>query len=229
MTTITRRTALRGGAAAAAIAAVPAITPARGETTIEALERRRRGLKAALRRNYDAWCVARATLPAWARPGRDQFGYEWGWPELDLEHPAIKDAVKLRGPRPLGTRPKLDEVQTYNRDALMAADKGTEKYERRLEQGRERVRHWCARRREQKALKDQAGVTTLTAKGEALCDKIIAVEERICETPAETISDLAIKLRIAEDIPDNPDEGSYVEDGTLSVLRDIERLAGGAS
>ncbi len=242
MSTITRRTVLRGGAAigAAGVTASIATTAAHAlaaDHELVALEKTWRALRQESKRNSEQWRKALATLPAWARCGEDNKGDDRGGPELDTNHPAFANAWKW-----LSTRPNRKEIDRYNQETA-AGVKALARYQpahasnivdAEHQLAADRVRHFEDRLRERDECQQRAGVTALEDAGDRLDDEIIAIEDKMEHIPARTIEGVAIKLRFyaTVDLGNTPEEAEpqWCNDRLLiRLVAETDRLAGRAS
>jgi hypothetical protein len=234
MADLTRRQTLTAGAAsaiAAAMATTPGQTSANGpnDQRILELDAERRRLKAQdqeigreIRRLED-------TLPAHLASGTDNHGRFLGFPLLDTSIPAVAkmcgDAV-----RPCSSRPSLSDIRRFNRHTEGLAAPGADRDRRRAE-GRERIRHWIARRREQREARRVRGIDGLYVESEATFKRIDAIEHEIVDTPADGPAGVRVKLGVALDIEDDSGDGFDVASGCLEergkakVVADLDRLA----
>lgn len=212
---------------------------AKNDSRLLDLERQWLVAEAAAERNSKAHLAALDSLPAWARPGDDNHGIHAGWPELDRQHPAFRSLDSAEWAH-FSTRPNLSQLRGYNRRVLANSAPGSDEYEAGKRAGRERVRAWTARQREQRGLKASTDAARFAALGEKQGERMLELEYRILETPAETIEGLAAKIRVSarwegdyEKLVNLTDYRSAV--ATLehlyvsSILRDSERLAGGGA
>ncbi len=162
---ISRRDALLGATAAAAVAGLTVAplamkaagvqAPLAGQTVepLLALEQEWLTCHEELVERDGWWLRAHNRLPAWARGGKDQHGREWGWPDVgDL--PEFKSACKDG----LSTRPPLWEVQSFNEAAQLAAIEDPGKHAEVTAQCDARVRAWEARQAEKTDVERQAGI-----------------------------------------------------------------------
>jgi hypothetical protein len=168
-----RRAVLASVASLPALAIIPA-TALAAEPDIEQLWRKRMAVLAQIEENSAAYSKAADTLPAWARPGLDQIakdgsycGIEVGWPEV--ENPTLPDydnVVTL-------VRPNLNEIRhRYESNPFKGRADVRASY-------RARARQFVARVREQRRLRNAAGLTTLGKRCDKLCTSLYEIEETI--------------------------------------------------
>ena len=249
MSGLPRRALLKGAAIAAAGLAVAGgivgkgamkassqKAPAKNDSRLLDLERQWGEARAAAQRSGKAHLAALDSLPAWARPGDDNHGIHVGWPELDRQHPAFRSLDSAEWAH-FSTRPNLSQLRGYNRLVLAHSAPGSDEYEARKRAGNARVRAWIARQREQRGLKASRDADHFAALGEKLGERMLELEYRILETPAETIAGLAAKIRVSASWEGNYEKLVNLTDyrsavATLeylyqsSILRDSERMAG---
>ena len=95
-----------------------------------------------------------------------------------------------------------------------------------------RVRAWAARQTEKTDLERQAGIDDWDARLEPFYQRQDAVEERIMDTPAQSVAGIAVKLRLAAHYADPGKEGPEGLDWDRRLmyrtLHDAEHLAGRA-
>ncbi len=235
---ITRRDALLGATAAAAVTSLTvaplaikagSVKAALASPTVEpllALEQEWLAIHKEIQERGALWSRAYDSLPAWARGGKDQHGREWGWPDVgDL--PEFKSACEAG----LSTRPPLWEAQSFNEAAQLAAIEDPEKHAETIAQCDARVHAWEARQTEKTDLERQAGIDDWDKKSEPFFERQDAVEEKIMDTPAHSIAGVAVKLRLAAYYADPGKEGPESLDWDRKIMfhafRDAERLAGG--
>ena len=229
---ISRRDALMGATAAAvitgAITAPLALKAAgvkvalAGEPLV-ALEAELMEARAAGKRAAAIWDAAYNKAGAWA----------FGWPRVDFSSPAM---AKMRWWYEQNSWPErertvaLGEIREFNRDTEMLP--GDELRARRKTEGRERIRWWIKTRRAQQAAKEAAGMPEVDALMESSHEHVDAIEDRLWNTPAETMRGVVIRLReahrdyVAVQCSDDSGEDFYAQ-AFGKVLADLERLAGG--
>ena len=189
-----------------------------------------------LNRNSAECEAAREKMPKWAQPGGPG---EYGWPEINTTEPPWKDAQSTWTGR---KRPSLIEILKEHRFDADLYDRGGGDESRRevLALGHARIHAWIRRVCEQRTCRDRVGLTDLEAKGDAICDQLYDIEDRIDDTPAQSPAGLVIKMRLyahkefggpsidgALPIEKAIDEDVAHLDGLLrSVLRDAERMTG---
>ena len=144
MQTLSRRDALRGAAAAAAMSAVSATALAAShiDSQILALERERLDISAKRDEESEFYLAQYDKLPDWARSGPDGRGRELGWPDVS----DLPEFQRLVIPSMVSRRPRLGEVRKYNRYMETWPKEDTERYaEIRARPGHcDRARHgWC--------------------------------------------------------------------------------------
>jgi hypothetical protein len=234
MADLTRRQTVTAGAAsaiAAAMATTPGQTSANGpnDQRILELDAERRRLKARDLEISREINRLEDTLPAHLASGTDNHGRFLGFALLDTSIPAVS---KMCGTavHPWSSRPSLSDIRRFNRHTESLAAPGADRDHRRAE-GRERIRHWIARRREQREARRVRGIDRLYAESEATFERINAIEHEIVDTPADGPAGVRVKLAIALDIEDATGDGFDVasecleERGKAKVLAELDRLA----
>lgn len=240
MTTMSRRKMLAGAGAVAAVGAAPVALAtdlrslaaherdvglwlltgrpkrdADADAELLALGRERGELIAALDANSARHEAAVNALPKWAHPG---------WPLWTPKE--LTQHWFFAGDLPTHC-PSLKEVRAANRKNLAyVRSLHPDKLPVWQERCRARTRAWIAKRREQVALREQVGLPGIEHEGDVLCDRLLAVDQRIEDTPARTPAGLAVKLRYLFDYireseiePDHP--------LCAGILRDVESMASG--
>ena len=110
-------------------------------------------------------------------------------------------------------------------------------YAKRQAEGRDRVRAWIKRQREKRAWYRRVGLEDWDAREKPLYERMDRAETCIMNTPASGPAGMAVKLRMYARLTGADDDIQSVADNDLewdqrfvrNVLRDAERLAGGAS
>jgi hypothetical protein len=168
-----RRAVLASVASLPALAIIPATVLA-SEPDIEQLWRKRMAVLAQLEENSAAYSKAADTLPAWSRPGLDCMakdgsycGIEVGWPEIENPMlPSNDGVVNL-------VRPNLNEIRhRYESNPFKGRADVRASY-------RAIVRQFIARVREQRRLRNAAGLTALGESSDKLCTSLYEIEETI--------------------------------------------------
>ena len=215
--TISRRSALMGAGAAAAVAGVPGVALA-GDPLI-ALEAELMEARAAGNKVGALYCAAYDKAGDWA----------FGWPRTDFSNPAMS---KLGGWLH-SERIDLDTIKTYNRHTEELVGSLPEVLARRKAEGRERIRWWIGARRAQNAAQEAVGMPEAEALLESNHEHVDAIEYEIWDTPAETLRGVLIRLReahrdyVSTNCSDDS-EGDFYAVAFGKVLSDLERLAGEA-
>ena len=180
---ITRRSALRGGTAVALSTA--AITAAGAVAALAAvdkplldLEQQLKDANAIADHIWEGWNTRYERLPAWAAPGPDGHGRDWGWPDVsDLpEFKGLTDSELLT------KRPGRGMVEAYNRWAEECA--AHDSLADAKAEGRSRIRAWNARQQEKAALYKELGISGIDDRLEPHLQRRDDLEYRITETPA---------------------------------------------
>ena len=234
---ISRRGALLGATAAAAVTGLTVATLAMKAAGVKAtlagvqvdepllaIEQEWFALDKELRERDGQWLRAYDGLPAWARGGKDQHGREWGWPDVgDL--PEFKSACKAG----LSTRPNLGELAAFNAAAQIPAATDPEKSLETIAQCDARVRAWEARQVEKDDLERQAGIDDWDETSQPFFERQDTIEEKIMTTPAHSFAGIAVKLRLAAYYADPGKAGLEGLDWDRKIMfhafRDAARLA----
>jgi hypothetical protein len=203
--------------------------PGENDKRILELDAERRRLKARDAEIGDEIKRLEGTLPADLACGTDNHGWRKGFPLLDTSIPAV---AKMCGDSicPCSSRPQLKEVRNFNRHTERLAAPGADRDRRRAE-GRERIRHWIARQREQREAYRARGIDRLFAEGETIHDRIDTIEHEIVDTPADGPAGVRVKLAVALNIEDDSGDGFDVasecleERGKAKVLADLDRMS----
>jgi hypothetical protein len=170
MTKQTTRRAVLAGAAALPALSLPAIA---SDYDIEQLWRKRMTVLAQLAENSAAYKKADDTLPAWARPGPNLIMKDGsyskdccGWPEIENPEPSAYGEA-------MSVRPNLYEIRArFEANPFNWREDVKALY-------RQRVRQFIARIREQRRLKEAAGIPAIAKRADKLCDALQEVEETI--------------------------------------------------
>ncbi len=159
--------------------------------------------------------------------------WAFGWPEVDFKNPVMN---LMRGwlrrndyGGPNENRVSLSCVKSFNRQTEMLVYGGNEVLAQRKAEGRERIQWWIKARRAQEAAQEAAGMPDFHALLDSNHERVDAIEDRMWDTPAETLGGAVIRLREAlHDYRDVQcaDEGDFYAVAFGKVLADLERLAG---
>ena len=150
--------------------------------------------------------------------------WAFGWPEVDFSNPLFTIAKGRLGPGPV----RLDDIKRYNRQAEIFAS--VDLLAMLKAQGRERIRWWIKAHRAQKAAQEAVGLPQLEALLDTDYERRSAIEDRIWDTPAETLRGVVIRLRearrdyVAFYCCSDDDDGDFYADAFGKVLQDLERL-----
>ncbi|CAO3406311.1 hypothetical protein [Azospirillum largimobile] len=223
--TPTRRAVLAGGVALTAVPdakIMPPIGMAKGAPVrdpVVDLWSRYMALEADVEAAWTLVEAAKARLPGWAR--------EAGWP-------VWTDAMIAEHRLPEAwTQPGLAELVRLHRERLWHCPIGDNAARMQcVMEHRARARAWIARVREQRQLRNVAGIPELVAQAEALWDRRSAIEAEILRTRPLTVPGVVCKLLVWRDNLDGLDEdgAGFTDDIVLSVLADLQAgVATGAS
>jgi hypothetical protein len=181
-------------------AALPAATGAPviagADQTLDDLWGHRTELVAQLRALNHAYELAEASLLDWTRPGPKYRYADGNWSEAGCGWPQIIEEAELPAYRPLsGTnmRPSLADIRwefecRINNEWTCSRDKARKIY-------RQRVLEWVARLRRQREERERAGLPALERRKEAVCDDLIAIEDRIELLPRSPQRTAAVVLQ----------------------------------
>ena len=125
----------------------------------------------------------------------------------------------------------LDEIKAFNRHTQLFAV--GEDLARRKAEGRERIRWWIKARRAQMAAKEAVGMDQLDVRCENASKRTTSIENRLWDTPPETLRGAVIRLREAhrDYVSMNCSSGDGEDFYAVAfgeVLSDLERLSGEA-
>lgn len=213
----TRRAVLVGGVALTALPdakIAPSIGMAKGAPVrdpVVDLWSRYMALEADVETAWTLVEAAKARLPGWAR--------EAGWP-------VWTDAMIAEHRLPESwTQPGLAELVRLHRERLWYCPIGDNAARMQcVAEHRARVRAWIARVREQRQLRNVAGIPELVAQAEALWDRRSAIEAEILRARPLTVPGVVCKLLVWRDNLDGLDEdgAGFTDDIVLSVLADLQ-------
>ncbi len=222
MTAITRRGALLGASAAAVtIASVLAPTAVEASEPLVALEVDLFEARAAGDNLFALYCAASDKAGDWTS----------GWPLPNFGNPAV---AKMRGWLSRNSwlpddRVDLGTIKKFNRHTERLVYVGGEVLARRKAEGRERIRWWIKARRAQHAAREAVGLPQLNAQLDSYHARVDALENRLWDTPAETLRGVRIRLREAHRdyvaVQCSDDERDFYVVAFGKVLADLERLA----
>ena len=229
MTKISRRQAIQTVSTTALAAAISSSVDANVvdlDSDFIALEAeliRLRSYVTDLRRAYGE---AEASLPEWARSG-----HRCGWPKHEPGSFLMRSGGF--GVMFQDGRPSLDDVRKLNRHTEIFLAGDSDKRARRRAEGRDRVRAWIKKYREQRALRRP--LETISAKMDDCFDRMGDIEDCIVATPAVGFAGIAVKLRLnihymmQETGVERPEDLDLDGRGVVSALRDCERRVLGSS
>ena len=222
---ITRRDALMGATAAAAVTGL----------TVAPLAIKAAGVKAALASEplgaleaelIEARAAGDKVAALWSAAYDKAGAWAFGWPKADFSCPAMS---KLSGWFH-SERIDLDSIKAYNRHTQELVKDLPEFLAQRKADGRERIRWWIKARRAQRAAQETAGVSQLDALLERKHERVDAIEDQLWDTPAETLQGVLIRLREAHRdyvaVQCSDDERDFYAVAFGKVLSDLEHLAG---
>ncbi len=233
---ISRRNALMGATAAAAVTGltvIPLATKAAGvkaalaDESLVALEAGLMEGRAAAERAGAVWSAAYDKAGAWTV----------GWPVVDFANPVMNLMRGWLQHNDFGganeNRVSLGCIKRFNRHTEKLVFMGDAVLARRKAEGRERIRWWIGARRAQYAAKEAAGMPEAEALLESNHDHVDAIEDALWDTPAGTLQGVLIRLREAHRdyvaVQCSDDSGwDFYAVAFGKVLADLERLAGEA-
>ncbi len=160
--------------------------------------------------------------------------WAFGWPMVDFENPAV-DLMRgwLRRNGFGGTnenRVHLRAIKEFNRHTERLVYVGGEVLALRKAEGRERIHWWIKARRAQESAQEAVGLPQLNAQLDSYHERVDAIENRLWDTPAETLRGVLIRLREAHRdyvaVQCCDDERDFYAVAFGKVLSDFERLSG---
>ncbi len=231
---ITRRDALLGATAAAVVTGAIAAPLALKATATKAalageplvvLEAELIKERAAGDNLFALYCTASDKAGDWTS----------GWPMADFENPAVGLMQGWLRRNGFGAadekRVTLEDIKEFNRQTQGLVSVGGEVPAQRKAEGRERIRWWIKARRAQDAAREAVGLPQLNAQLDSHHERVNAIEDRLWDTPAETLRGVLIRLREAHRdyvaVQCSDDERDFYAVAFGKVLSDLERLPRG--